>query len=339
MRHFFVLRRLFALILWGCAANLSAETVLRVVSHDSFKLSPALIAQFERQHQVKLRFMQSGDAGQLLNQLILTKHSPIADVVYGLDSPLADKAIAANLLASHTLAGSRVTAILPPPAVSVMSGHVTLNVDLAWFKARRLPLPKSLDDLTLPAYKNLLVVQNPHTSSVGQAFLMAVMAHKGEKDGWIWWQKMRQNGLKVTDGWREAYYQAFSRNGGAYPIVVSYASSPAAEVFFAQDKTAPPPTANLNLAGGVFHQVEGAALLKGGKHPELGQAFMAFLRSPAVQADIQTTLWMRPIIANTPIHPVLKMHAQVPTGGQLYTAAMGAKSKVWLAAWGDLFLR
>ena len=85
--------------------------------------------------------------------------------------------------------------------------------------------------------------------------------------------------------------------------------------------------------------MEGVALLKGGKNPELGQAFMAFLRSSAVQADIQTTLWMRPIIANTPIHPVLQTHAQVPTGGQLYTAFMGAKSKVWLAAWGELFLR
>lgn len=339
MRYFFILRCFFATILWGCAANLSAETVLRIVSHDSFKLSPALIAQFEQQHNVKLRFMQSGDAGQLLNQLILTKHSPIADVVYGLDHPLSNKAIAANLLVGHSLAGARVTAILPYPAVSIMSGHVTLNIDLAWFKARRLPLPNSLDDLTLPAYKDLLVTQNPHTSSVGQAFLMAVMAHKGDNEGWIWWQKMRKNGLKITDGWRESYYQEFSHNGGNRPIVVSYVSSPAAEVFFAQDKQAPPLTANLNLAGGVFHQVEGVALLKGGKHPELGLAFMAFLRSPAVQADIQTTLWMRPIIANTPIHSVLKTYAPIPTGKQLYTAQVREKSKVWLATWSDLFLR
>ncbi|MBY0345810.1 MAG: thiamine ABC transporter substrate-binding protein [Neisseriaceae bacterium] len=338
MRCFFVLRCFFATIAWCCAANVPAETVLRIVSHDSFKLSPALIAQFETEHHVKLRFMQSGDAGKMLNQLILSKKSPIADVVYGLDNALTNKAIAANLLSNHTLTGSQVTAILPYPVLSVMSGDVTLNVDLAWFKAKNLPLPKSLDELTLPAYKNLLVMENPYTSSVGYAFLMAVMNHKGDQAGWIWWEKMRHNGIKISDGWRNAYYQEFSRNGGTCPIVVSYASSPAAEVFFAQDKKAPPPTANLNLAGGVFHQVEGVALLKGGKHPELGQAFMAFLRSPAVQSELQTSMWMRPIIATAPVHPALKAYAQVPSLGEIAPQSE-EKSKAWLTDWGELFLR
>ena len=43
-----------------------------------------------------------------------------------------------------------------------------------------------------------------------------------------------------------------------------HAESPAAEVFYSQDKLTESPTANLFLKGGVFRQVEGVALVKGG---------------------------------------------------------------------------
>ncbi len=59
-------------------------------------------------------------------------------------------------------------------------GDVCINADLAWFEANDLPLPVTLDDLTDPRYKDLLVVTNPASSSPGLAFLIATVGAKGE---------------------------------------------------------------------------------------------------------------------------------------------------------------
>jgi thiamine transport system substrate-binding protein len=103
--------------------------------------------------------------------------------------------------------------------------------------------------------------------------------------------QMRANGVKVVKGWTEAYYTEFTRNGGTRPIVVSYASSPAAEVFYSKEKITESPTANLFLKGGVFRQVEGVALVKGGNPAarEAAGQFIEFLRSAPVQQSLQTT--------------------------------------------------
>ena len=180
-------------------------------------------------------------------------------------------------------------------------GYVNLNIDKAWFDKKGLALPKSLQDLALPAYRNLLVMPNPATSSPGQAFLLATVAGLGEQAAFDWWGQMRANGVKVVKGWTEAYYTEFSLNGGRYPLVVSYASSPAAEVFYSKKKISTPPTANLFLKGGVFRQVEGAALIKGGNPAarEAGVKFIEFMRSVAVQQALQTTMWMYPCLLYT----------------------------------------
>ena len=55
-------------------------------------------------------------------------------------------------------------------------GDVCINYDKQWFAKQKLAVPTSLDDLTKPAYKGLLVVENPATSSPGLAFLLATIA-------------------------------------------------------------------------------------------------------------------------------------------------------------------
>ena len=65
---------------------------------------------------------------------------------------------------------------------------------------------------------------------------MANIQGMGEKQAFDWWAKMRANGVKVTKDWSEAYYTEFSRSGGSRPLVVGYASSPAAEVHYGKGK-------------------------------------------------------------------------------------------------------
>lgn len=333
-------RALGALLAMVAGVSMAGAAELRLLTHASFALPKSLLAQFEKEAGVTLRIVKSGDAGEMLNKLILTRAQPIADVVFGIDNILAHKALAAGVIdpavPRDTSAASQ---LLPAGLQAVDQGYVTINADKAWFSRKGLALPDSLESLAQPAYARLLVVQNPATSSPGLAFLLATIGGMGEEKAFDWWARMRANGVKVTKGWSEAYYTAFSRNGGAHPLVVSYATSPAAEVFYSKPPLAEAPTVSLNLAGGVFRQVEGAALVQGGGQRELGLRLLQYLRSAPVQQALQTEMWMYPVDPQTPRAPALR-HAPEPTAAASpEPAAIAAKTGEWVQRWQRVVLK
>ena len=334
-----------ALAAWALATpGYAADNELRVMVHGSFSLPKPMLAQFEAQSGLKLSVIKGGDAGEMLNKLILTRAQPVADVVFGIDNALIAKAQAANVLEAHGLAALPGTVAgaekqLGALVLPVDYGYVTLNYDKAAVAKSGKTLPKTLDDLTQPAYRNWLVVQNPATSSPGYAFMLATIAGMGEEKAYDWWAKMRANGVKVVKGWSEAYYTEFSRNGGAYPLVVSYASSPAAEVFYSKEKITEAPTASLNLPSGVFQQVEGVALVKGGGQREGALKFINFMRSAAVQEALQTSMWMFPAQTGTPRAEVMR-HGPEPTSFEtLSTDTIAEKGSLWVSRWTQVVLK
>lgn len=324
----------------GATSLLHAGSSLRVMVHSSFDLPKPLLAQFEAQSGVKLVLIKGGDAGEMLNKLILTKANPVADAVFGIDNTLLAKALSFGVLQTAALPFQATMDVgLDPALAPVDYGYVTINYDKAALSKRAQALPKSLQDLTLPAYKAWLVTPNPATSSTGFAFLLATIAAMGEERAFAWWAQMRTNGLKVTKGWSEAYYTEFARNQGNYPLVVSYATSPAAEVFYSKTKITESPTASLNLAGGVFRQVEGVGLIKGGAQREAALKFVAFMRSDAVQQALQTSMWMFPVQAAAPRAEVMR-HAPEPAGFEHMDAATVAdKGAQWVSRWTQVVLK
>ena len=340
-------RRIFSLGLLAVAVlatTVSAQAApdeLRVMVHSSFSLPKPMLAQFETQSKVKLSIIKGGDAGEMLNKLILTRAQPVADVVFGIDNALVLKAQAAQLIEPFPNASLHGPAplALGHGVVPVDYGYVNLNYDKAWVAKSGVPLPKSLDDLPQATYRDWLLVQNPATSSPGYAFLLATIAGLGEEKAFDWWAKMRANGLKVTKGWSEAYYTDFSRNGGKYPVVVSYATSPAAEVFYSKDKLTESPTGNLFVKGGVFRQVEGVALVKGGGQREAAAKFIEFLRSAPVQEALQTSMWMFPADARTP-RPEVMRHGPEPTAyDSLSPDVIADKGAQWVSRWTQVVLK
>lgn len=338
-------RRLFALaatVLATCtvASVTHAAEKLRVMVHSSFALPKPLLAQFEAQNGIKLAIIKGGDAGEMLNKLILTRARPVADVVYGIDNILQAKALAAGVIdAALPQAAGPSDAQLDAALAAVDYGFVTLNYDKAGIAKNGTPLPKTLSDLTQPAYKGWLVVPNPATSSPGHAFLLATIAGLGEENAFAWWAQMRANGLKVVKGWSEAYYTEFTHNKGSHLLVVSYATSPAAEVFYATSQLSESPTASLNLPGGVFRQVEGVALIKGTAKKAAGLKFVDFMRSAPVQEALQTEMWMYPAVPNTRLAPVMR-HAVEPTAFEsLAPQVIAEKSAQWVARWTQVVLK
>ena len=322
-------------------SSLAFAAELRVLAHNSFFLPKPLLAQFEAQTGVKLSVIKGGDSGELLNKLILTRAQPIADVVFGVDNAQYAKAKAANVLepyAAAPLAGEGVPTV-GKGVVAIDYSYVALNYDKAAFAKSGLPLPKTLEDLADPRYRDLLVVQNPATSSPGHAFLLATIAGLGEGAAFDWWARMRANGVKVAKGWSEAYYTEFSKNGGTRPLVVSYATSPAAEVFYSKEKITEPPTGVLFLKGGVFRQVEGVALIKGGGQREAAERFIEFMRSPAVQEALQTSMWMFPAVPGIPRAEVMRHAAEPASFDALSSEVIAEKGAEWVSRWTKVVLK
>jgi thiamine transport system substrate-binding protein len=331
------------------SAHAGDKPELRVVAHDSFSLPKALISDFEASSGTTVRIVKAGDAGAMLNKLILTKATPIGDVVFGIDNAMLARARAAGLLAPlpqslRELAISDAVLAADPQAAAASDwlpidyGFVTINYDRAWFTTNKVALPTSLDDLANPDYAKLLVVQNPATSSPGFAFLAATVQAK-DKAVWDWWAKLRAGGVKVSSSWSDAYYKDFTKNGGTRPMVVSYLSSPAAEVFYSDKPLEVSPTGNLNLLGGVYVQIEGAALLTGGQQAPAGAAFLAFLRSPPVQAELQTTMWMWPVQQGAAKHAVMSHSGVQPTAQAIDQRVLMEQSRTWIRQFTQTVLR
>ena len=240
----------------GTTAGPAEPVTIRLLTHDSFVVSDDVIAAFTDDTGITVETIQGGDAGTVVNQAILSKGDPQADVLFGVDSTFLSRALEEELFVPYEATGlDRIdeSYVLDPEhrVTPIDYGDVCINYDKAWFETEGVPVPDTLADLTDPAYRDLLVVENPATSSPGLAFLLATIAEMGE-EGWVdYWTALRANGVEVTDGWEDAYYGSFSGGSGSEgerPLVVSYASSPPAEVAFADPPSTNRPSASWKRA-------------------------------------------------------------------------------------------
>lgn len=339
-----------ALALLGAALPATAQPeTLTLMTHDSFYLPDAVIEAFEAEHGVRLEVLPAGDAGAMVNQAILTAERPLADVLYGIDNTFLSRALSAGIFEPYE---SPAVEAVPPDlrldpehrVTPVDTADVCLNIDREAFADGALPVPETLDDLLDPALAGMLVVEDPATSSPGLAFLLATIAAFGEDPGSGWqafWAGLRDNDVQVASGWEEAYYGAFSGGSGEgeRPIVVSYASSPAAEVIFGPDpEAAESPTAALH--DGCFRQVEFAGILRGTDQPELAAALIDHLLAPETQAELPLAMFVYPARSDVALPEVFTRHALRPTAPlSLGPEAIAAGREDWIRQWTDIVLR
>jgi thiamine transport system substrate-binding protein len=332
----------------------TAETVT-LQTHDSFALSEGVLDRFTAQTGVRVEVLQGGDAGTVVNQAILAGDRPLADVLFGVDTTFLSRALGAGIFEPYQPAAlADVPADLATAGLGIVTpidyGDVCINLDLAAFGGEgQPPLPQTLLDLTRPEYRGMLVVQDPGTSSPGLAFLLATIAAFGEGDtqnpayGISWqefWTALRANEVEVASDWSDAYFGRFSggANEGDNPMVVSYASSPVAEVIYADPRPETAPTGVLE--DGCFRQVEFAGVLKGTDAPAEARALIDFLLSPEVQADIPLNMFVSPALATAEIPADYTAFAATPDAPlSLDPAAIDANREAWIEAWTQLVLR
>ena len=319
---------------------------LVVATHDSFSVSDEVLAAFQADSGISVQFLSLGDAGEALNKLILSKDAPLADLFYGVDNTFLSRALDADLFlpyASPLLAQIPDEYKLDPEnrLLPVDYGFINLNADRGWFAEKGLAIPSTLEELILPEYKGLLVVENPASSSPGLAFLLATIAHFGE-DGYLdYWPALRENDVLVTDGWSSAYYDNFTVGGGGdRPLVVSYTTSPPADVLFAGDGRTEPASVNVNPPGGTFRQIEFVGIVAGTKQTDAAQKFVDFLLDKPFQEDIPLQMFVYPVNSGAALPDLFVQFGETPNDPAVIDpAAIEANREAWIAAWTDVMAR
>ena len=318
-----------------------------LVSHDSFFVTEDLLTQFTADTGITVELLPSGDAGEALNQSILSAGTPLGDVFFGVDNTFLSRALNAEIFVPYE---SPLLAAIPDefeldPSHSLLPvdfGDVCLNYDVAHYAGAGTAAPAELVDLVDDAYAGQLVVQNPATSSPGLAFLMATIEEFGEDGDYTWkdfWAELRDNDVAVQAGWSEAYYGDFTVGGGGdRPLVVSYASSPPAEVIFADPPVTEAPTAVVEAS--CFRQVEFVGILDGTENVAAAQALVDFLLSVPLQEDIPLNMFVFPANADASIPQEFIDHTVVPTDSKaLDPSDIEANRERWIEEWTEIVLR
>ncbi len=318
---------------------------ITIMTHDSFSVSAEVIKSFEKTCNAAVKFIKAGDAGEALNKAVLSKNNPLADVFYGVDNTFLARALKEDIFLSYPspmLAKIDEQFKLDPEnrLLPVDFGDVCINFDKNWFVQHNLLPPSNLDDLTKQEYHSLLVVENPATSSPGLAFLLTTISRFGEEAYLDFWKKLKANEVLVTNGWKEAYWGKFTAaSKGDRPLVVSYASSPAAEVFFAKETLEESPTGALISDGSAFRQIEFAGILKGTDRIELARKLMDFLLSETFQADIPLQMFVFPTNKSTPLPDVFIKHARLTDHpAHVSATVISEKRERWIEEWTELML-
>jgi len=347
------------IVIWGmlllmtalvaCSAGGQATDgppVVRLMTHDSFDMSAELLAEFEAETGIRAEVFKAGDGGEILNKAILAKDAPLADVLFGVDNTFLSRALDNDLFLpydSPALADIADSLKLDPQnrALPVDFGDICLNYDVAWFAERGLTPPGDLVDLADPAYAGLTVVQNAATSTPGLGFLLTTVEVFGEDNYLDYWQQLVDNDVLVVDGWETAYYSHFTAaSEGDRPIVVSYASSPVAEVYYAETPPDEPPTAAVVNDGTCFRQIEFIGILSGTEVEEEARQLVDFLLGRRFQEDIPLRMFVYPANETAELPEVFQQHSRISAAPvQLDPERITGNREAWIQAWTETVLR
>jgi thiamine transport system substrate-binding protein len=328
-----------ALLTASCVAE---PPLVRIVAHDFFAVSDEVLAAFTAETGIEVTIIRGGDAGLIVNQAALTKGNPVTDILFGVDNTLLSRALNAEIFEryeSFLIPEIPDEFELSPFVTPIDFGDVCLNYDKSAF-GDDLPPPATLEDLTDPRYRGMLVVQDPTISSPGLAFVLATIAKFGETGDYTWldyWADLRANDVEIAPDWGTAYYGMFSGAGdGDRPIVVSYATSPAAEVIDAEPPI--PETSTAVIRDGCYRQIEFAGILVNADHPQNARKFIDFMLSLQFQEDVPGQMFVYPVRPEAEL-PAWFGGRPADTPPGLSPEAIEANRERWLDEWIEVVLR
>ena len=317
------------------------DSSVTLLTHDSFAVSEGLFDTFTSETGIAVEQLSLGDTGQLISSSILTKQNPLGDVIFGIDNTFLGRALNADIFSPYTSSlESKIINGLTYKKSDYLTpidyGHVCVNYWKSSF-SDSFPPPSSINDLLDPSYASLLVVQNPETSSPGLAFLLASISYFGS--GWInFWELLTKNGVSVTSDWESSYYGDFISGGGEKAVVVSYASSPIAELIYSDPPVEVSPTGIIEDT--CFKQIEYAGILKNTQKRYEAELLIDFLLSRQFQEDIPLNMFMMPVSAEASLPDQFANYPSISEDlNTLSPAEIETSRNKWTEIWTETVLR
>lgn len=350
-----ILLSIFIILVGSIAAQEDDAITLTLVTHDSFSISEEVLSAFTEDTGIHIEVLRSGDAGQLVNQSILTSGNPLGDVLFGVDNTFLSRALNAGIFIPYE---SPLIEFVDPGFIGdeefrvtpIDYGDVCINYDKVFFEEQGLDIPQSLSDLLDPQYEGMLVVENPATSSPGLAFLLATIAEFGapelmeegaDADDYTYltfWEGLLENGALIVEDWSSAYFGHFTQGSedGTFPMVVSYASSPP---FTYSEDLDDATTASIVAAGTCFRQIEFAGILEGSDHIPEAQQFIDFMLSVEFQEDVPFQMYVFPVNREATLPDLFAEYAQIAEEPALLDAQIIEDMREeWIETWIETIL-
>ncbi|HOP08708.1 MAG TPA: thiamine ABC transporter substrate-binding protein [Candidatus Methanofastidiosa archaeon] len=284
---------LFIALFCGCISGEDEETELTIYAYDSFVadwgIGPIVIPLFEEKYGVKVNIISIGSSGDMISRAIAESDDPQADILLGINDLQMYMAFSNDLLESYRPEGYNSI-----PEALVMDDEWRLTpfdygyMAIIYDSEVIMDPPTSFEDLKDPAWKDMLIVEDPRTSSPGLSFLLWTIAAYG--DGFDkYWEEISDSILTVAPSWSTAYYGMFIE--GEAPMVVSYSTSPAYHLEYeGTDRYK-----GVIFEEGGFLQIEGAGIVKGAKNSDLAKKFIDFMLSDEFQSEVALTQFMMPV--------------------------------------------
>ncbi len=310
------------LIVTSCTSTTDSSetpTEITLIAYDSFTPEEGIFDAFTEQTGATVKIVTAGDTGTMVSKAILTAGNPEGDVMWGVDNTFLSRARDADVFTSYE---------------AVNEGDICVNYDKEWFASRSIPVPTRFEDLVLPEYKGLLTIQDAVNSAPGLGFLLGTIAHFGDNNWEDYWRQLKANDVNIASDWSTAYYEAFSGSSGkgAYPLVVSYGSSPPAEVVFSETPIIEPPTGVIDAT--CFRTTEYAGVLRGTQKQQLAEELLAYLTGTQFQESLPLTLFVFPVNTDATLPDVFVQFAVRPDNAlTIDSDDIEQNRDAWLDTW------
>ena len=317
---------------------------ITLLTHDSFDVTKSVLRDFEDRAGITVKMVPVGDAGQLANRLILASGNPEGDVAFGVDNDQLAELFAKDVFVPYTSAGlarrrARYCSSTTSDRVTpVDHGEVCVNIDMR--RVRRTDAA---------ARRRSRTSQTP-PSGISSSSRTRRPRHPGSRSSWRRSPPTATRGSRTTGAGSETtaspWWTAGSRptsgsspgaggGEGTHPMVVSYATSPVAEVVFADPPITVPPTGVLTDT--CYRQIEFAGILRGTEHEAAAQQLIDFLLSQPFQKDIPLRMFVYPASTAASLPAVFRRNAAVVTDPfELSSDEVAAHRADWVARWSDL---
>ena len=289
-----------------------------------------MFQEFEKATGIKVNFVRFS-SGEALARVIAEKNNPRVDVLFGgpvetfaagikegIFEPYKSPSFA-KLPARFKQADGQWTAIADDPLVFMTNEK--------FLKEHNLKPPASWDDLTVPAYKNMLQMADARTSGTAVTRIFSILEVNGrdENKAFAYMKKLRPNVQLYTK----------SGGGGTLPVGLGQAGGGIFFIVDALDTKAKGYDVTISFPKeGIGTAAEGIALIKGAKNPEPAKKLIDWATSPAMQNQ-----FAKYKINFVPAHPDVAMEpslAAVVKGANIFpidAAYAGANRKRIVERW------